>query len=102
METTKPPILAPSSSYHGAHQGAHSLTGRRRGLVFGAAAIAAATAVALTQRWLTIVELEPLFFVLPCAAMMLMCMKGMNHAEQTSSAPGAGNAERSVSAELRN
>jgi hypothetical protein len=105
METTKPPIVTPnvrSSSCHGANQGASGWISRRRGLVFGGAAIAAATVVALTRHWLTFVELEPLLFVLPCAAMMLMCMKGMNHGEQTSPAPSSGNGDRSVSTDLRN
>jgi hypothetical protein len=98
METTTPPIVAPNVR----SQGANNWISRRRGLVFGAVAVVAATAVALTRHWFTIGELEPLLFVLPCAAMMLMCMKGMNHGEQTSPAPSSGNADRSVSTDLRN
>ncbi len=105
METTKPPIVAPnvrSSSCHGANQCANNWISRRRGLVFGGIAIVAATTVALTRHWLTVVELEPLLFVLPCAAMMLMGMKGMNHGERTSPAPSSSNADRPVRTDLRN
>ncbi len=102
METTKPPIMAPNvrrSSCHDANQGVNSWISRRRGLIFVGAAIVAATAVALTKHWLAIVDLEPLLFVVPCVAMMLMCMKGMNHSVQTSPAPRS--ADRSVSTEFR-
>ncbi|MEI9914852.1 MAG: DUF2933 domain-containing protein [Methylovirgula sp.] len=105
METTTPPIVAPnvrSSSCHGANQGANNWISRRRGLIFGGAAIVAATAFALTQHWLTIIELEPLLFVLPCAAMMLMCMKGMNHGQQASPAPSSADADKSIGTDFRN
>jgi hypothetical protein len=41
-----------------------------------------AIALALTQHWLAVAELGPLLFLLPCALMMFMCMKGMNHGQQ--------------------
>jgi hypothetical protein len=72
-----------SSSCHGGSQGSRSWLNRRRGLVFGGGASAAGVALALSQQWLTVAELTPLLFLLPCAVMMLMCMKGMNHGQQT-------------------
>jgi hypothetical protein len=53
-----------------------------RGVVI-ALAVASALVIALAQHWLAITDLVPLLFVLPCAAMMLRCMKGMNRGPQT-------------------
>jgi hypothetical protein len=87
METTHHPITIPatvgSASCHSASQGSGSWLSRKRGLVFGGGALVAGTAVALSQHWLTAAELVPLLYLLPCAAMMFMCMKGMNHGQQT-------------------
>ncbi|MBY0320272.1 MAG: DUF2933 domain-containing protein [Reyranella sp.] len=47
--------------------------------------IVAGTGLALSQHWLGIASLLPLLVVLPCMAMMFMCMKGMNHGQQTDS-----------------
>jgi hypothetical protein len=44
------------------------------------------TALAVGQHWLAAADLVPLLFVLPCAAMMFMCMKG-SHSEQTKASP---------------
>jgi len=41
-----------------------------------AAQFVAGAALALSQHWLTVVDLVPLLFVVPCAVMMFMCMKG--------------------------
>jgi hypothetical protein len=101
METTNQLIRIPatgrSSSYHSAGQGSGSWLGRRRGLVFGGGAIVAGTALALSQHWLTVPELTPLLFLLPCAVMMFMCMKGMNHGQQTSAAPPSAGADTPIS-----
>ena len=55
-----------------------------RGLVIAAAVTTAAAvgALALGQRWLAVVDLLPLLYALPCAAMMFMCMKGRSHGRQ--------------------
>jgi len=45
--------------------------------------VAAAAALALGQRWVAVADLVPLLYVLPCAAMMFVCMKGMSHGQQT-------------------
>jgi hypothetical protein len=106
METTnhliKPPATGGSSSCHSASQGSGSWLRRRRGLVFGGGAIVAGTALALSQHWLTIAELTPLLFLLPCAAIMFMCMKGMNHDQQTSAAPASADADTPIGADTRN
>ena len=86
METTNRPITTPAaagnSSCHDASQGPGNWLSRRRGLVFGGGAIVAGTALALSQHRLAVAELTPLLFVLPCAVMMFMCMKGMNYGTQ--------------------
>src|SRR5260370_26492348 len=73
-------------SGHGAGQGSHGWLSGRRGLVLGLAAGAAAIALALSQHWFAIADLVPLLAVLPCAAMMFHCMKGMNRGQQTDTA----------------
>jgi hypothetical protein len=48
---------------------------RRRGPIIAAAAVAAAVALALGQHWVAVADLVPLLYVLPCAAMMFVCMR---------------------------
>ena len=97
METTNHLITisaaAGSSSCHNANQRSGGWFRRRRGLVFGGGAIVAGTALALSQHWLTVPELTPLLFLLPCAAMMYMCIKGMNYGQQTSATPASTGAD---------
>ncbi len=57
---------------------------RRRGTVIAVAGIAAAAALALSQSWLAIADLVPLLYVLPCAAMMFVCMR---HGQQSDNHP---------------
>src|SRR5438067_1601783 len=89
MGTTNTQVTTPAaggSSCHGTGQGARGWLGGRRGLVIAAVVAAAATALAQGQHWLAVANLVPLLFVLPCAAMMFMCMKG-NHGQQTNAPP---------------
>ena len=90
METKNLPIAtspaSDGSSCRSAGQSSGNWFARRRGLILAGAA-AAGIAIGLSQHWLTIVELTPLLFLLPCLAMMFMCMKGMNHGRQTSASP---------------
>jgi DUF2933 family protein len=106
METTNHPITTPatagSSSCHSAHQGSGSWISRQRGLVFGGAAIVAGAALALSQHWLTVGELAPLLFVLPCAAMMLMCMRGTNRDQHTSAIPASVSSDTPANSDSRN
>ena len=83
-------VTAQSASCHGASQGSTSTIGRRRGLALGAAATIAIVALGLSQHWFTFRDLLPLLYVLPCAAMMFMCMKGVNHRRQPGKAPSSG------------
>jgi hypothetical protein len=105
VETTNHLITAPatagSSCCHSARQGSGSWLSRRRGLVFGGGAIVAGTALALNQHWLTVPELAPLLFLLPCAVMMFMCMKGMNHRQQTSAVPASTSADTPIGTNTR-
>jgi DUF2933 family protein len=106
METTNrlltSPATAGNSSCHYASQGPRSWLSRRRGLVFGGGAIVAGTVLALSQHWLNVAELTPLLFLLPCAVMMFICMKGMNHGKQTGAAQGSAGADRPISTVTRN
>lgn len=79
LTTTK---MSGSSSCHAPGHSQHSWLGRHRGAVITVIVAAAATALALSQHWLAAATLLPLLYVLPCAVMMFMCMKGMNHGEQ--------------------
>src|SRR6266478_4232023 len=65
------------SSCHMGGQGSPGRLGRSRGLVIAAAVttVAVAGALALGQHSLAAANLLPLLYVLPCAAMMFMCMK---------------------------
>jgi threonine/homoserine/homoserine lactone efflux protein len=62
-----------------------------RWLAIAGVLIGAGTALALSQQWLAVATLVPLLYVLPCAAMMFMCMRGMNHGRPTGTATAAGN-----------
>jgi DUF2933 family protein len=97
QQLTTIPAAAGRSSCSGTSHGSGNWPGRRRGLVLGGAVIMAATALALTRHWITVAELAPLLFLLPCAVMMFMCMKGMNHSQQTSAAPAPTSADTSTS-----
>jgi len=62
---------------------------RRVMIVLGLAVVVGLTALGLGQNWLTVAGLLPLLYVLPCAALMFMCMKGMNHSPQAGSTPAS-------------
>lgn len=49
-----------------------------RGLLSATVLAAALAALAVSQNWIAFATLLPLLYVLPCAAMMYMCMKGKN------------------------
>jgi hypothetical protein len=89
METTNHLVTtstaASNSSCHRADGPPGGWLNQRQALIVGGVAIAAAIVIALGQQWLTIAALAPLLFLLPCAVMMFMCMRG--HAHQTKEAP---------------
>jgi hypothetical protein len=51
------------------------LFGSWRGLLTLSLLAVALAAVAVSQNWIAFATLLPLIYVLPCAAMMYMCMK---------------------------
>src|SRR5258708_662029 len=81
MESNNP-VTAPSAtnaSCHGSSQGSGNWFRQRRGLVLGVGAVIVGVAVALDQHWVALAALAPVLFVLPCAVMLIVCMKGMGH-----------------------
>ena len=98
METTNHLVTTPattgSASCHGGGRDSGGWLSHWRSLVFGAGAIVVALALALNQHWLTIADLPLLLFLLPCGLMMLHCMKGMNHGQQTAGAQASANADK--------
>ena len=103
METTNTPVThaANGSPCRGAGQGSRGWLGGRRGLVVATVAVTSAAALALDQHWLAVADLVPLLFVMPCAAMMFMCMKG-NHGSRTNAAPAPVPGEAPGIADTRN
>jgi len=93
METTNVQLTAPA---------ARSWVSGRRGLIIAITAIAAALAVAAGQNWLAIADLVPLLFVLPCAVMMLKCMKGTNRGPQTGTTEAAAPSDAPTAIDMRN
>jgi len=100
METTNDlvttPATAGSSSCHGGSRASAGWLGGWRGLIFGGGAIVVAVALALGQHWLSIAALPLLLFLVPCAVMMSMCMKGMSHSEETGGAQASINSDKST------
>jgi hypothetical protein len=88
METTNGQVTIPAggvgSSCQGAGQSSPGWLNGWRGPVVWVAT--AAVALALSQHWVAVADLLPLLVVLPCAVMMLSCMKGMNRGQQTNTA----------------
>ena len=93
METTNVQLTAPVATGW--------LSGRR-GLIIGITAITAALALVAGQHWLAIADLVPLLFVLPCAAMMLKCMKGTNRGPQTGTTEASAPSDTPAVSDMRN
>ena len=55
---------------------------KHRGWVMLGSAAVAGTGLALGEGWVTFAGLAPLLYSLPCAAMMVFCMKGMSSGMQ--------------------
>jgi hypothetical protein len=100
METTNhlvtTQVTAGSSSCQAGSRASSSWLSGRRGLVIGGAAIVVAVALALGQHWLSIAALPLLLFLVPCAVMMVMCMKGMNHGQQAGEAQTSMNPDKAT------
>ena len=66
-------------------QGIRGWLGSRQGLIV-AGVVLAIPAIVLGWKWLGAAAMLQLLFVLPCAAMMLTCMRGMGQGKQDASA----------------
>ncbi|TXH38892.1 MAG: DUF2933 domain-containing protein [Rhodospirillaceae bacterium] len=97
METTNAPLpRSHGSSCHGTGQSSGSLFSRHRELFLAGGAAALALGLALSQHWVTLAALAPLLYVLPCAVMMFMCMRGMGHKPQAGSSQDTTNTEKTA------
>jgi len=85
---TANPALQQTQSY-GVPGASQSWLSRNKMTAFGLAGVLGLIAFGLSQNWLTLAGLLPFLYILPCAAMMLMCMKGMNHAPQAGTGTAA-------------
>ncbi len=47
--------------------------------IVAGAALIGLLLLALGEKWVALSAVAPLLYILPCAVMMFMCMKGMNH-----------------------
>jgi hypothetical protein len=56
--------------------------GQHRGVIIAVTLAVAVAAFALSRYWLPLATFAPLILLVPCAVMMFMCMRGMNHGEQ--------------------
>jgi hypothetical protein len=74
----------------------------RRGFVIALAVAAAAIAIAADQHWLALADLVPLLFVLPCAVVMLKCIKGTSGGEQTSTTRASVLSDTPTAIDMRN
>lgn len=63
-----------------------------RGFAIAGALAAAAIVLALSQQWLSVRDLLPLLYLLPCAVMMAMCAKGMSQCDNQGSGSGKAQA----------
>lgn len=84
METSQsliPLTTRKSAVTHGSVQALWAWLGSRQGLIV-TALVLAIPAIVLGWHWLGAAAMIQLLFILPCAGMMLMCMKGMGHGQQ--------------------
>jgi hypothetical protein len=79
---------AASSFCHSTGRGGTHWLGRWRGLAVAGAIAAAVVGLALSQHWLAAADLVLVLFILPCAAMMFMCMRG-DRGQQTNTLPAS-------------
>jgi hypothetical protein len=93
METTNVQMTAPAAP--GWFSG-------RRGLIIAITVIAAALAFAAGQHWLAIGDLVPLLFLLPCAVMMLRCIKGTNRGPQSGTTEASAPSDTPTAIDMRN
>lgn len=81
------PHRGPPEACHGARSGRHAR--RRNGfmIVTAVAVLALALGIAIDRQWLSLGAFTPLLLALPCATMIFICMRGMNHGAADASNP---------------
>jgi hypothetical protein len=87
----QPPAAATAPARRGSDRPARSWLTGWRPLAIAGLLIALIVALAVGQGWIAAATLLPLLYTLPCAAMMLVCMKGMNQGQQQ---PSPGQAQQ--------
>jgi len=105
MNTTSDRAVAPANdsfSRYVVRGGSPSWLRRWYGLVVAGAVAAGVVAFALDKHWLAIADLAQLLFILPCAVMMFICMKGMNRGQQNDSAQASDRNETSPATDIQN
>ena len=105
MKTTNDRAVAPANdsfSRYLVRGGSLSWLRRWYGLAITGAATAGVVTLALGQHWLAIADLAPVLFILPCAAMMFLCMKGMNHGQQNDSVQASARNDTSTATDIQN
>lgn len=98
---TNLPTAATSAGCHGSGATSPGFLGRWRVLMIAGGVIAAGIAVALWQQWPTPGALAPLLIVLPCALMMLVCMRRMNHGQPSDPTPAPTDRPDRATADVR-
>jgi hypothetical protein len=75
-----------------------------RGLILACVIAAAATAIAFVyyRHWFAAVDLVSLLYVLPCVAIILICMKHMNHNKQVDAARASERSDATTDSDARN
>lgn len=92
MATTNGDVITSQEHFGLWHRGFRSLR-PWHWLALAVIITAAGLGFALGHSWLALADLAPLLYVAPCAAMMFMCMKGMNRSEQGEAAHSSAVAE---------
>ena len=92
MTTTNGHVIASQEHIGSWHRGLRSLR-PWHSLVLAVMITAAGLGFALGHSWIALADLAPLLYVAPCAAMIFMCMKGMNRSEQGDAVHSAAVAE---------
>lgn len=88
-----------SSACYAAGQSQGSWFSQHRGIAIATTLAAVAVVFfALSQHWLAAAALLPLLYILPCAVMMSMCMRGTNYGQQTNTAQAPAQNETTTNA----
>lgn len=92
VSPTTHPVTKTDPSCHRINPNSRGWLSQRPRLLLAGGAVILALGLALSLHWITPTLLAPLLYVLPCAFMMLMCMRGMGHNQQTDHSQDVANA----------